>query len=271
MGLSDSRTPLQGGGTPSHWSIRSQFKLLVMGMMLPLLLLGGYEIYVEAQRKVRSIEEMALRLARITAADSERMVVDAERLLAEMAARPAVRVPRDGHCDQVFAYIGVLDARFNNLVLFDSSGRLLCSAMGIPSGMRQVPGPTLGIIQRAAREKRLVIGPAHKSLVSGRWSVLMAYPVVVEDDEVSAVLGVAIDLRNFNPLAGGPTVGSPSGARFVVLDGDGTVIARLPDPDGTVGQNMAHVPAIGGMLAQKSGTRRDISKEGTEKIWLNSR
>jgi len=263
----DVRDIPQGAATPSRRSIRSQFKWLVLTVMLPLLLFGGYEVYVEAQRQVRSVEDMALRLARVTAADTERTLDEAGKLLADVAARPAVRAAAQGRCDPVFAYAGVLHPRFNNLVQFDLSGRLLCSAMAMPAGMRQVPEQTLGLIRRAAREKKPAIGPAHRSAVSGRWTVLLASPVLAGDGAVSTVLGVAIELKNFNPLAGRAALGSPAGSHFVVLDGDGTVIARLPDPDETVGRNLRNVPGIAGMLAQQSGTRRDISKDGTEKIY----
>ena len=249
-----------------HWSIRSRLRLLVIGVALPLLALGGYEVYVEVREEIRRVEETALGLARINAVHTEKLVAEAEWLLSGISDRPQVRFIATGHCDPLFSQFQDIQPRFNNVVLFGPDDRLACSANPIPPDMHTLPDSTRSVVRQARAEGKLIVGPAHQSVVSGEWVVLMAYPVMDPGSASAGVLGLAIGLKNLHPLAGSTSAAPPKDAYFAILDREGTVIARSLDAESTVGRNFRHVPLVAGMLAQRQGVLRSADKDGVERI-----
>lgn len=244
------------------WSIRSRLRQLVLGVALPLLVLGGFEIYFEVREEVRRIEEMALGLAKINAAHAERLVTDAEWLLSGLSERRLLGAREGGQCDPLFTSFRLIHQQFSNLVLFDAAGRLACAAIGMPPGMREVPKATQRVVRQAAAERKLIVGPPHQSAVSGEWVVLMAYP----SSEPGTVIGVSLDLLNLHPLAGSASVASEESDYYAILDRDGTVIARSRDSEKTVGRNFRHIPSVAEMLAKRQGVIRASDKDGSERI-----
>lgn len=248
------------------WSIRSRLRRLVLSMALPLFALGGYEVYVEVREEVGRVEGAALGLARITAVHTERLVSGAEWLLSGIAERPSLKAGATGSCDLLFAHFRDIHPHFGNLVLFDAADRLVCSSLAIPTGMHGVPEDTLRVVRQARAEGKMIVGPVHRSAISGEWVVLMAYPVRANAPQESSVVGVSLGLVNLHPLSGSPSAAPPKGAYFAILDRGGTVIARSHDPESTVGRNFSHVPAVAEMLTKWQGTMRAADKDGKERI-----
>ncbi len=249
----------------SQWSIRSRLRRLVLSAALPLFALGGYEVFVEVREEIARVEEAALGLARLTAVHTERLVSEAEWLLSGISERPSLRAGEAGRCDTLFPHFRDIHSRFGHLVLFDEADRLACASFDIPAGMHGVPEITRQVVRQSRAERKLIVGPAHRSAASGEWVVMMAFPVRANGQD-GGVLGVSLGLTTLHPLAGSTSAAPPEGAYFAILDRDGTVIARSHDPESTVGRNFRDVPIVREMLAKRLGTVRAADKDGTERI-----
>lgn len=236
----------------------------MLSVVLPLLAASGYEGFVEVRKEMRRIEETARGLARITAVHTERIVSEAEWLLSGIAERPAVRAASGVECDPLFRHFRDIHPSYSNLVQIDGSGRLLCSASGIPPDM-VTPQVALNVVRQALGQGKMIIGSAHKSPISGEWVVLLAYPVPGAKPHAS-VVGVLIDLKSLHPLAGITSAAPPSGAYFAILDRDGTVITRSREPESNIGRNFMHIPLVAAMLARRQGALRERDKEGENRV-----
>jgi signal transduction histidine kinase len=249
----------------SQWSIGSRLRRLVLSTALPLFALGGYEVFVEVREEIARVEEAALGLARLTAVHTERIVSEAEWLLSGISERPSLKADKNGRCDTLFAHFRDIHPRFGNLLLFDSADRLACASFDIPGAMHAVPEATRQVVQQARAERKLIVGPAHRSAVSGEWVLLMAFPVRAHGQD-GGVLGVSLGLTTLHPLAGSTSAAPPEGAYFAILDRDGTAIARSHDSETTVGRNFRNVPAVAEILTKRQGTLHAADKDGMERI-----
>ncbi len=249
-----------------QWSIRSRLRRLVLSTALPLFALGGYEVFVEVREEIARVEEAALGLARLTAVHTERLVSEAEWLLSGISERPSLRAGATGRCDTLFPHFRDIHPRFGHLVLFDEADRLACASFDIPAGMHGVPEIARQVVRQSRAERKLIVGPAHRSAASGEWVVLMAFPVRANGQAGGGVLGVSLGLTTLHPLAGSTSAAPPEGAYFAILDRDGTVIARSHDPESTVGRNFRDVPIVREMLAKRLGTVHAADKDGTQRI-----
>lgn len=251
--------------TQPQWSIRARLRRLVLSAALPLLALGAYEVIVEVREEIGRVEEAALGLARLTAAHTERIVSEAEWLLSGISERPSLRAAGTGHCDTLFQHFRDLHPRFGHLVLFDAADRLVCASFGLSGAMHGVPEVTRQVVRQARAERKLIVGPAHRSAATGEWVVLMAFPVRANGWD-GGVLGVSLGLTTLHPLAGSSSAAPPEGAYFALLDRDGTVIARSHDPESTVGRNFRHVPIVREMLEKRFGSLRAADKDGMKRV-----
>ena len=243
------------------WSIRSRLRLLVLSVALPLLLIGSYEVVVEVRKEKRRIEESAQSLARLTAAHTEQLLAEAEWVLSGISERTLLRAADKGGCDPLFAHLKDAHSRFSNLLLFDATDRRACSAFPSAPDRHGVPEAALKVVRQARAEGKLIVGPAHKSPITGEWVVLVAYPA-----QEGGVLGISIGLGNFHPIAGSSAARPPKDAYFAILDSDGTVIARSHDAETTVGRNFRHVPVVASLLSLRQGVLRAVDKDGAERL-----
>ena len=82
-----------------------------------------------------------------------------------------------------------------------------------------------------------------------------------DDDQVVGVYFLTLDL---DWLARDPAMASlPVGARLSVIDGNGFVAARFPDPEGLVGQRVLDSPIVRQVLgARGEGSLEDVDRLG---------
>ena len=112
------------------------------------------------------------------------------------------------------------------------TGRLVCSAV-----------PSNGVVDakdrlyfRIARDTgRFSIGEYQIGRVSQKPGINFGYPLVVGEETVGVAF-VALDLGAFH--SGASRMPLPADVRFVVLDGNGTVLARSPEAQFKIGEKL---------------------------------
>ena len=79
----------------------------------------------------------------------------------------------------------------------------------------------------------------------------MAYPLLDEAQEIRAIITAALDVRWLNDRLAEALL--PEGTTVSLLDRQGTIVARSPDPDRWVGRSLPDAQIIRTMLAQGEG------------------
>ena len=87
--------------------------------------------------------------------------------------------------------------------------------------------------------------------ISGKSTIPLAYPLLGEANEIRAIVTAALDLDWLNRVL--TEVPPPAGTTLSLIDPNGTIIARYPDPEPWVGQSLRHTPLIRTVLLQETG------------------
>lgn len=215
----------------SFASLRSRLLLLILLAVVPALGLTLYT-YVELRNlTVANAQREALRLARVAARDQEDTVRDTHQLLFALAQLPELHDADPMACSRFLGWLLDQYPQYAALGLVGRDENLLCSASlpGEPADLSN-----RSYFQRVLRTRDFAIGDYQGDLVEDRATLGFGYPILDQQGQVEAVLFASLDLTWLSQLATQAQL--PQGSTLLVVDHNGTLLARYPDPAVWVGQ-----------------------------------
>lgn len=229
-------------------SVRTRLLLLILLAILPALGLALYAGMQHHRMAADRAQQEALRLARIASNDHEQLIRRARQLLRVLSMLPSVRA-HDAHaCYAFFADLLKQYPQYANFGVVRANGDVTCS--GLP-----LSGPTnladRSYIRRAIETRDFAVGDYQIGRITGTATVNFGYPLLDSAGGVQAVIFAALDLARLSQLVAARL---PKDARLVVIDRNGIILVRHPDPERLVGQSVSRSPIGTAVLAQGEGT-----------------
>ncbi|GAB4422213.1 MAG: hypothetical protein Fur0044_20100 [Anaerolineae bacterium] len=100
--------------------------------------------------------------------------------------------------------------------------------------------------------------------ISGKATLSFGYPVLTETGQVQAVVFASLDLAWLNQLAAQAQL--PAGSSFTIIDRNGTILVRYPDPDRWVGRAVPESPIVKIIMSeQDEGTVEAVGIDGAQR------
>jgi PAS domain S-box-containing protein len=214
-------------------SLRIRLVLLVALAILPSMLLVAGMGFEESRDARKRVGDEAGRLVRIAVIQNDQMLHGA-RLLLEVLAHT-----REAGSGDIAALTGVMAqnvGRFHtcNLGIVAPDGSLLGSLV---KPKTHVNFTHLQCFRQALRKKDFALGNCVTSLIAGRPSLILFYPVLDNAGQVRLLLFAGIRLAWLNKFA--LRAGLPEGASMTVWDSKDRILARQPDPAIWIGKSFA--------------------------------
>ena len=207
-------------------NIRNLLILLVLIVIFPSMIGIIFYSLSEQRREARlQAQETALRIARLSAREQERLITGAHHLLMALAELPQVRERKTDKCSQLFAGILKKFPYYTNVAAVTPQGDVFCS--GLPRNSTNTNIADRGYFQQALKERGLGISHVLLGRMSGKPNITIAYPSVDPDGSVQAVVFVGLDLTWLNNIAAAAQL--PPQATLLAIDEKGTVFVRYPD------------------------------------------
>lgn len=246
-------------------SLRVRLLLLVILASIPALILTVNNAVSERSAAMAQIKSETLQLTYLFAYSQEQWIEGARQFLTTFAHLPAVRNRDSAACSQLSADMHKQYPQYANIFAVTPNGDVFCSALPLK---QPVNAADRAYFQRAVSSRNFSIGDYQPSgRVSGISSIVAAYPIYENDTKgnLQAVVGVSLDLAWLNKLAGEMQL-SPN-ASFSVIDQNGTILARYPDPEKWVGQSLPETGIIKTILSQHEGTAEAIGIDGIARVF----
>ncbi|KAA0682395.1 hybrid sensor histidine kinase/response regulator [Roseomonas genomospecies 6] len=242
-------------------------RLRLMGVVLASLALplAGALYFFDQQldQRLSSARELARHLTEDGVERQRDLIGEARNLLSVLALVPAVRDSNHANTDACVATLAPMPRQHRwttGVWVTDPNGLIICDTTGPGSGISLRERE---YFQRALDTKSFVLSDVVIGKRSGKPLILAVQPVLM-NGEIERVLGVAIDLAWLTDLV---KVTKQDDARILVLDRNGVLIARQPDPEGWVGRSLAEFPHVKRMLADGSGVFEGESADGLNRLW----
>jgi C4-dicarboxylate-specific signal transduction histidine kinase len=142
---------------------------------------------------------------------------------------PAVRALDGDICKPLFVRILHDQPLLNDVLLRAADGRLV--ATGVEPRIPQPPAPPF--IFQVVREGRPAVSQLMVGPVTGRQTVLLAFPVRAASGVIDGVLGFSLNLPRLGRLFAGLRL--PPGSTVTLVDRNGRVMARNLEPEKFIG------------------------------------
>jgi len=221
---------------------------LMLLAALALLPLAGLVFYnAEMQRAEAAVEAKndALRLARVCADDEVQAVESANRLLVLMADIAVVRKRDANACWPLFARVLGNQIGYANIGLLDAHGTVVTSAKPMPS---HTAFGDRAFFKEAVDQDTFAVSDFE--LEDGVAEMMCGEPVLGENGEVEGVIFAELNLGWMSDLSA--RLALAPGVSVSVLDRDGIILMRIPNPVGWVGKSALEASS-GRVIVQERG------------------
>lgn len=230
----------------SSLSLRVRLLLVVLLALIPvvvLVLAAGLEArHAEGRRA----QEQALQLVRLIARDQEQSIAEARQFLVTLAELPALQVRDAEACNRFMANALQQYPRYANLGAITPEGFVFCSAQGFAPGTHAHQSTWF---RRALESRDFAMSDYHIGGITGRAVVTMAQAALDPAGQVRALAFASVDLEWLNRIMAQAQL--PAGSVLTVIDGDGRVLVRSPDPEFWIGQSMRDTPLVKALQGQQ--------------------
>lgn len=245
--------------------ISPQLIALILAVALPLAAAMTYVWHKAAQESSAAATEiLRLTTARVVS-DLQHMQQQSSWMLGQLASASGVRNLSPDACQDEARLLRRLHPEFTNLIMWDRSGGIVCSATPVPADA-VVTGPKTAAFASTLAGKTFHVSDVFLGQIRKVHLVLFTYPILDERGEAIGVLSAAVSLLHFDNMLSALDI--PAGSAVAVVDRNQTFIARAPDGERWRGTSAKHlqtekVPPAG---ARGAGLVRGI--DGIERLYV---
>ncbi|MBI5303477.1 MAG: PAS domain-containing protein [Chloroflexi bacterium] len=240
----------------SLMSLRARLLWLVFLAVAPML---GLIFYLDLQQRERVVDEIeadALRTAHFAADAHQDLIENARALLTTLALLPQIQSDDSTACNDLLARVIQQNSAYANLAVADPNGAVLCSAIPFTGKFDIAERPHF---RRALETREFAVGDYQVGLISHKASLALGYPILDLSGQVRRVVTAGLDLAWLNQVAASARL--PEGSQLVILDRNGVILARYPNPENWVGKLAADYAIAKTVLAQNEGTAQGLGMD----------
>lgn len=248
---------------PSRWiGLRTRLLLLILLAIGPALGLALYTGLQHRRMAAVQAQQEALRLARIAVGDHERLIQGAQQLLIALSSLPVVRAYDARACHAYFAALLKQYPRYANLGVVTADGDVVCSALPLSGPINLADR---AYVRRAVETRAFAVGDYQIGHITGKATINFGYPIPDDVGPIRAVVFAALDLAWLNRPAADARL--PAGSVLNVIDRNGTIVVRYPDPERWIGRLAVDTPIARTVLAVGEGATETSGVDGIVRLY----
>ncbi|MBZ5558788.1 MAG: HAMP domain-containing protein [Acidobacteriia bacterium] len=207
-------------------------------VVVPFAIAGALSANMTRLERQAEVREQAGSVAATAAAYFQQYLGGLDSMASALARHPAVMALDRTQCDQLFAEVLRGRQLLLNVVLTDPDGALKGTGVSARAGLSSVV--TLPYVHAVATTGQPVVSELVTGQVSGKPTVVLAYPVRGPQQNVVGVLALGLDLLGMQTLLG--NIPLPEGSVVTLSDARSRVLARSKDAEKYIGQQIGTQP-----------------------------
>ena len=244
------------------YGLRFRLLLLVFLAFVPALGLTLYTGLEQRRQAALDAQDEALRLARLVADQHEDAIESTRLLLVALAQLPVVRDRDPAACSALFADLLTQYPSYTGFTAAKPNGDVFCSAPPITQPLNFADREWY---QRLVQTRDFVVSEYLIGRISGKAVVVLAYPVLDAAGQLQATVTAGLDLVWLNELAAEAQL--PQGSTFTVIDRNGAILARYPNPEKWVGQSASEADIVEAILRQGESVAEAPGLDGAPRLF----
>jgi PAS domain S-box-containing protein len=218
-----ARPPARTGGLGLSWRILG----LALAALTPLLLLVAALVRDAATSATAHAEQTVRSRAVRAAADTSNAILRVRQALDFLASRPEIQRGDSAACQRIVDGIATLDPLWANVGVARVDGSVMCASQ-LPAHLKNLVVSERAWFREAMSRDGLVVAPPTVGVIAGRQVVVAAEAAKDASGQRNAIMVVSVDLQALSRGLGGGEL--PAGSTLTLLDADGRVLSRYPEP-----------------------------------------
>ncbi len=243
-------------------SLRSRILLLLLAIVLPVLFILSYSAYEQRQTAEKALKQELGAEVRILSALLTQKVEGARALLISLSHSPAILNRDSASCNKFLAHILKHNPQYTNLGATDPDGNVFCSAIPMT---KPVNASDKAWFQRTIKSNDIAVGEYQIGRIIDKPVIIMGYAARDEADRAQAAIFVPFDLTGLSRIS--EQTNRPQSTVFLILDRNGTILARRPDHEKWVGKTTEANELVKAILTEHEGTVKAEGVDGVERIY----
>ncbi|OYD84152.1 hypothetical protein CHT98_12355 (plasmid) [Azospirillum brasilense] len=240
--------------------LRARLEAFILLALLPMVGLVVVLLLQERNQDIERARDATRLLAERGAQQQAQIVQQARSVLQLLTLVPDIREASPGRCATMLKQATDLYPWSTGFGVFNPDGNLLCSSnRSRPMNVADRDYFREALATRGFTVSNFLIGQNSKQP-----RVVAALPILGDDGSVIRVLLAGVDLNWLAELSA--EIAHESGGTVSLFDSEGTILARVPDPQGIVGRSMADHPMVRKIMEEEAGIIEDDGLDGIPRI-----
>ena len=252
--------PPPSGASPD--GLRLRLLVLVLLSVLPALGLVAMSAAQNRSTLAGEVRENTFRLARLSASGHDSAIEGARQLLTGLARAPEVRSAEGGRCGALLADLLDRFPDYENFGIADLDGTIVCSAVPFEG---KVSAADRLWFRDAVRTLAFAVGDYQVGRITTQQTLNFGFPVLDGSGRLTSVVFAALSLRTFEEIAN--LADLPAGSTVIVVDAQGKILSRTPEPERWVGQSIPETQLAAAFRARSDGTAAVPGVDGVDRIY----
>jgi signal transduction histidine kinase len=229
-------------------SLRVRLMFFVLLAVLPILGIMLYAAFESRQQQAAKVEEDVQTLTQLAVDNHEKLIEGTRQLLISLAESSEIQNGDGAACSQKLKSLLEQSQGYATFAVANLDGTIFCSAIPLN---RRVNVANQTWFQQAIDTRDFVIDTYRIEPISGKANLPLSYPVLNAAEQVQGVIVTGLDLTALNRSMAKTSL--PDMAALIVIDRNGTILARYPNSDEWTGRTILSAPLIEAILTRGRG------------------
>lgn len=243
-------------------SFRTGLILLTFVISLPGLLMIVYQGFTDHRSANERAQESAFQLTQLVAEEYELVLRSSRHLLSALSIVPEIQADETEQCSSIMSAILEDNPQYGNLAVLNLDGDIICSGTPLAEPVSLADRPWF---QEVLQSRKFTIGEYQISRVTKDPVIVLSMPVMDENENFVKVVYLTIDLSWLGSVV--PRIDLPPDSSVMVIDRNGMVLSRYPEPEKWVGKLLPEEPVVQTMIEQRSGWVETTGIDGIERLY----
>ncbi len=243
-------------------SLRARLLILVFTSLLPALILLFYSASEQKNDAEAEIRANTFQLVKNASAQIEQLAEGSRQFLSAFSELPSVLNYDSNACNASFSNFKKNLPMYRSFFAVKPNGDLFCSALPVEGKLNVADRHWF---LRILETRSYNFGEYHIGRISSKPTICAGIPVIDKRGQLKAVVAAAFDLSSFNEQLS--KIKIPTKASIIVIDREGTILSRYPNPEGWIGKKVLETGLVKTILAKKEGTVEAEGLEGHKRIF----
>lgn len=249
--------------------LRARLLLLVLFAVIPAFVLNIYKAIDDRRQAAAEATQDARDRVHLAAREHSRLIASTRQYLLSVSKLPEVKQPTSVEaCHRTLAEVHSPFSYYRLIGLALANGNVYCRSLKI---FTKVNITDRGYFQRAVQTRDFGIGDYQIGRATLKPSINFGQAVIGEDGKINSVVFAALDIDWLNKLIA--THELPPNSSMEVIDTDGTILARYPNPETWVGKTIPNsdlIRAVLGNQEEEGGTAEIAGLDGIKRFYAFS-